>query len=1663
MPAFRRVAYLVPTTILCTYGVALPAVAVTTTEIRPPAGAVSVPTGAVAGVPVPAADGEIVSLRTRTSRTYATAGGAYESRLYAAPVNYRDPSGAWQPIDTRLVPAPTGYRTAANDLTVAVPANAAGPVTVTSPAGWVSYALRGASGTPAVDGSTATYAAALPATSVTLRSEADRVKEELTLADATAPATFVYDVRTSTGLLPKASGRSLDFVGVMSGKPVLSFAPPWMSDAAGAYSTGVSYRLSRALDGWTVAVALDRGWLSDPARVFPVTVDPTTQQVSPAQNTYLDKANPSTSYNGGTSLKFGMNSDGTNPFRTLLQFEVAGVVPSDAHVTSSRLRVMPRTTATLATRVYRMNRAWSNSATWNTYNGTTSWTTAGGDTTGGSEWQTNDFTSGSSSSFYITKLVAGWVDGTIPNYGVLLRAGTESGTTAVTFDSPTGTDPVRMDLTWTPRTGIRPFYEYDKRSVNDRSTVHVNVANGNLVLENHDVDIKGTGLDLKIGRYYNSRSDTPVTTGPMPTKWSLSPGRDLRLDVYNDGVMLTGVSDYKAWFINDGSSYITPAGENADLVKNGDGTYTLTYRKNGEKYLFNANGLLTQNKDRNDMAISVTYANSAVKDTQVSSITDTQGRSLTYTYTSGRLTRITDSTSRQWDYGYDSTNTYLTSYTDPGNGTTRGVTYYAYNTAGLLSQITDPRGKLTQFTYDTFSRVSTITNVTDSTSDVDPVTTFTYNSGNTVVTDANSHATTYYYDTKSRVTRINNPLGDSRKKEWNSNSDVTKSTTGTSSTDTPAGNDTTYNYDPSTNNLTQMTLPTGASVQFDYSSGGSATQYVPAGRTDAQGNHTTYAYDSRNNLKTSTEDSSTAQVKYDRQGDGTTTCGAKTGQICQMTDPRNKVTTYSYDSAGNLTGMTPPSPLGAQTYTPDSLSRVHVIADGRSQSTTYTYDPLDRLTQVTYNDSSTVTYAYDANGNLTQRVDATGTTTYSYDERNRLKQQNLPGSIVLQYTYDKVGNITSYTDATGTTTYAYDAADQIKELTEPNGTCTGTPHLKCTTYTFNRAGQRETVTYPNGVQMRFTYDNSNRETEMLATNSLGELLKYSYSYTSGTSDKGLVQKMTDPDGSKSHYTYDSLNRLTKSSSHVEQMQADAPVAWWRLGETSGSTAADSSGNSVNGTYSSSGITQGVNGAIAGETNQAAAFDGSAGVVTVADQSSLRLNGSFTIEFDAKLTQFVNTYPGILKKGDSYDATKTGFLIWYESNGNVHFKRNGQDTFTTGSGALVTDRFRHFAVTYDGINVKWYVDGVLKSTTAAVFATNIDLSSVQIGKGDTTNYGKTAIDEVAFYNKALSAADVKRHVNATNLGAAYTYDKSGNRTEQNDTFSRGLGATGNKLTYTYNDANELTARGSSSYSYDGNGNETAGYGQYTRTTTTYNAKDQATSFATSNGTLSSTYAAGDQFERYSAGALTFENSNLLGITASRTSGAGTATYYTRDPSGALHSVHYGSGTNATTAYYVFDGQGSVVGLTDSSGNLANKYTYDAYGIPLTTSETLVNPFRYIGGYQDATSGLTKFGLRYYDPTIGRFTQQDVMTKQGDPAGANRYTYASCNPTNKTDPSGAWDFDFGDFALFVGGSMTCAAIGFAANGIMPVIGQIAVTFACEAIFYAIGEMKDEAYGG
>ena len=109
----------------------------------------------------------------------------------------------------------------------------------------------------------------------------------------------------------------------------------------------------------------------------------------------------------------------------------------------------------------------------------------------------------------------------------------------------------------------------------------------------------------------------------------------------------------------------------------------------------------------------------------------------------------------------------------------------------------------------------------------------------------------------------------------------------------------------------------------------------------------------------------------------------------------------------------------------------------------------------------------------------------------------------------------------------------------------------------------------------------------------------------------------------------------------------------------------------------------------------------------------------------------------------------------------------------------------------------------------------------------------------------------------------------------------------------------------------------------------------------------------------------------------------------------------SSESARTYYhYASDEMGSATHIVDEAGNVQNRYEYDAWGKIEVKEEAVPNRFTYYGQQIDPITQQYYLRARFYNPIIGRFTQED--TYRGD--GLNLYAYCANNPVFYVDPSG-----------------------------------------------------------
>ncbi len=186
-------------------------------------------------------------------------------------------------------------------------------------------------------------------------------------------------------------------------------------------------------------------------------------------------------------------------------------------------------------------------------------------------------------------------------------------------------------------------------------------------------------------------------------------------------------------------------------------------------------------------------------------------------------------------------------------------------------------------------------------------------------------------------------------------------------------------------------------------------------------------------------------------------------------------------------------------------------------------------------------------------------------------------------------------------------------------------------------------------------------------------------------------------------------------------------------------------------------TQTVDIALAGiANNYSMSFDGSDDYIDVGDNNSLNPTSQLTLSvWVKKIGSGTGSTPAVYSSSKS-SSNNGGFLITlHPTSSRFQFYVD-----TTGSGGwvsiqnnvgIVTNQWYHIVSTWDGSNIKMYVDGVLQTNTASVsqIVYSIDISAT-IGKY-ATSYFNGSIDEVAIWDTALTSTQVSEIYNATSAG------------------------------------------------------------------------------------------------------------------------------------------------------------------------------------------------------------------------------------------------------------------------------------------------------------------------
>jgi RHS repeat-associated protein len=131
---------------------------------------------------------------------------------------------------------------------------------------------------------------------------------------------------------------------------------------------------------------------------------------------------------------------------------------------------------------------------------------------------------------------------------------------------------------------------------------------------------------------------------------------------------------------------------------------------------------------------------------------------------------------------------------------------------------------------------------------------------------------------------------------------------------------------------------------------------------------------------------------------------------------------------------------------------------------------------------------------------------------------------------------------------------------------------------------------------------------------------------------------------------------------------------------------------------------------------------------------------------------------------------------------------------------------------------------------------------------------------------------------------------------------------------------------------------------------------------------------------------------------------------RDGSGIVskrffkQGVRFETGPSAGSYFYTRDHLGSIREMTDSSGTVRARYTYDPFGRRSHLAGDLDADFGLAGMFWTAEARLCLTRFRAYDPELGRWLSRDPIRNAEVQEGANLYAYAGNDPVNVADPLG-----------------------------------------------------------
>ncbi len=330
------------------------------------------------------------------------------------------------------------------------------------------------------------------------------------------------------------------------------------------------------------------------------------------------------------------------------------------------------------------------------------------------------------------------------------------------------------------------------------------------------------------------------------------------------------------------------------------------------------------------------------------------------------------------------------------------------------------------------------------------------------------------------------------------------------------------------------------------------------------------------------------------------------GQPLTVTDPNGVITTLTYDTRQRLTSREAGGETTSIEYWPTGLLKQVTLPD--LSFILYTYDSAHRLTQVSDSENNRIVYTLDAMGNRTQEETfdpsnalvqlhhrafntlnqlwqeigsantAAVTTTLGYDPNGNQTSASAPLSRNTSNLFDELNRLKQITDpASGTTLFGYDANDNLTSVTDPRGNVTSyvytgfgdlkqqtSPDTGVTENVYDSGGNLFTSTDARSKTGTYSYDALNRVTQVSYPDQT-----ITYSYDTGTNNKGRLMQVSDALGSTS-WTYSTLGRVASRTQVMSGVSKTVGYGYSAAGQLT--TLTTPSGQTISYGYANNRIT-----------------------------------------------------------------------------------------------------------------------------------------------------------------------------------------------------------------------------------------------------------------------------------------------------------------------------------------------------------------------------------------------------------------------------------------------------------------------------------------------------------